>query len=155
MRTLSAAALALLLCAAPAAAQINRGTANVGGAELSLNAGQPHILDGTWSRVEAPVQGTLVMQTGQGQTLTGTYSGKPCHGTFFENAFSLFCEAGQRTPIMITGSAAEVRPTNTTRRRVRGEVAPRQVRIEGYYAYLVTGQTPDGRSREYFRATRN
>lgn len=153
MRMLAAAALTLLFCAAPVAAQVNRGTANISNTELSTRAGQPHILDGTWSRVEAPVQGTLVMQTGQGVTLTGTYSGKPCHGTYFENTFSLFCESGERTPILITGRATEVQPTNS-RRRVR-ELTPQPARIEGHYAYLVTGQTPDGRSREYFRAARN
>jgi len=93
------------------------------------------------------------MQTGQGETLTGTYSGKPCHGTYFENTFSLFCEGGQRTPILITGSATRVEPQANA--RFRNRVVAQPARIEGFYAHLVTGQTPDGRHREYFRATRN
>ena len=157
MRSFSLIALIGFFLAAPAVAQVtgdvrtytNSANAAINQAQTNVSA---HILDGAWTR-NANAPGVLVMQTGPGQTLTGTYSGKPCHGTYFQNSFTLFCEAQARTAHLITGRATRIEP------QVNASVAARVVgapaRIEGRLAYLVTGLTPDGRSSEVFRVTRD
>lgn len=157
MRGFSLIALIGFLLAAPAGAQVtgevrtynNSATVAVNPAPTNVAS---HILDGAWTR-NANAPGVLVMQTGPGQTLTGTYSGKPCHGTYFQNSFSLFCEARERTAYLITGRATRIEPQVSAGMAAR--VVGQPARIEGRLAYLVTGLTPDGRSSEIFRVTRD
>jgi hypothetical protein len=161
MRTLTAAAIAALLFVAPAAAQVRSDLRNNVGAateaappsaEVSAPNATSHILDGTWARTGAPTPGTLIMQTGEDGTLTGTYGGKPCQGAYVENRFTLYCQYSGSNSYLITGRATRIEPEVSANLRAR--IVAQPARIDGYLAYLTTGLTPDGRSREFFRAAR-
>lgn len=147
MRPIAAMTLAAVLLTSTAVAQV---TGDYSNAAQAVFAPASDVLNGTWARIEAPVPGTLVMQTGEGASLSGTYQGKPCHGSYFENTFSLYCENTERGAILLSGRAEQVAPQASQIARVIGQPA----RIRGYLTYLVIGLRP-GRASENFQASRN
>jgi len=153
-----AAAIAIVLFAAPATAQVNDQVRNnVGNAATeaaplghgALAAGE-NILNGQWTRTEPHPGAVLVMQTGEEGLLTGTYGGRPCTGSYKENRFTLFCRYSGDFAYLLTGRASQVELSNSARSRLRVQPA----RIEGRLSYLTTGIRPDG-SSEFFNASRN
>ena len=81
-----------------------------------LQVQRGNILDGVW-RVGA--LGDLTLTTRPDGLLEGQLDGRPCHGQYLGNAFSLFCVAEGRGPYLISGQASEQPPVATTARRAR------------------------------------
>jgi hypothetical protein len=157
MRLLAATAIAALLFAAPATAQVNDQLRNnVGNAvagtpnALAVQSDAPHILNGEWTRIEPHPGAALVLVTGAEGALTGTYRGRPCTGAYWDARFTLFCTDTERNSFLITGSARRVELANSAVARVVAQPA----RIEGRLSYLTTGLRPNS-SQEYFNASRN
>lgn len=152
-----AAAIAVMLFAAPATAQVTGQVRNnVGNAvtEAAPRAGalaaEDNILNGQWTRTEPHPGAVLVMQTGADGVLTGTFGGRPCTGAYKENRFTLFCRYSEDFSYLLTGRATRVELSNSARSRLRAGGAT----IEGRLAYLTTGLRADG-STEFFNAARN
>lgn len=159
MRMLAATAIAALLLAAPATAQVNDQLRNNVGnaatvaappANLALPNETPNILNGEWTRIEPHPGAALVLQTGAEGVLTGTYRGRPCTGAYWDARFTLFCKDTERNSYLITGSARRVELANSAVARVVAQPA----RIEGRLHYLTTGLRPNS-SQEFFNAARN
>jgi hypothetical protein len=161
MRMLAATAIAALLLAAPAAAQVNRDLRNNVGNAATVAAppnalappnDTPHILNGNWTRIEPHPGAGLMLQTGADGALTGTYSDEPCTGAYVDERFTLFCKDSARNSFLITGRARLVPLSNSQNSAARVVVQP--ARIEGRIEYLTTGLRPQG-SSEFFNASRN
>lgn len=106
-----------LLCAPAATAQTNAVAPNA----PIVGIERTPLLDGVW-RVNG--LGDLTLATRPNDALTGTLDGRPCHGQYEGNAFSIFCESPGRGPYLISGQAARtVRENSTARSHVFAQPA--------------------------------
>jgi hypothetical protein len=94
-----------------------------------------HILDGVWRTGV----GDITLTTRPDEILEGSLEGRPCHGQYRGNAFSILCVHDGRGPYIISGAAREEPPVATTARR-RSRVAAQPARMEGqiHLSYLAS-----------------
>lgn len=111
MRAATFAFVFLLSSSALAAAQTNTYQA---APNAALQILRPNLLNGIW-RVGGGV-GDVAITTRPDGVLEGSLAGKPCHGQYLENAFSLLCPSDGRGPYLISGQVVELPPTNTRAR---------------------------------------
>lgn len=90
------------------------------------------LLDGVW-RVNG--LGDLTLATQPSGALTGSLDGRPCHGQFSGNAFSLFCESVGRGPYLLSG---QVFPATRENSSARSRIFAQPARMTGqiHQSYL-------------------
>lgn len=97
-----------------------------------LRAQQSHMLDGAWS---VGGLGPLALTTRDAGVLEGELEGRPCHGQYQGNAFTLLCQADGRGPVVLVGWAYEAPPVAATA-RARVAAQPAEMRGQIYQASL-------------------
>jgi hypothetical protein len=122
-------ALALAGITATASAQTYQAQPNA-----VLQIQRVNMLDGVWN---VGSLGQLTLTTRPEGVLEGQLAGKPCHGQYSGNAFSLLCMSDDRGPYLISGAAFEEPPVATTARRRAGIVAsPARMGGQIHQSYL-------------------
>jgi hypothetical protein len=114
-----------MLCALALAAISASASAQGYQAQPVLQIQRTNILDGVWS-VGGLGQLTLTAQP-EG-VLAGELAGRPCHGQYSGNAFSLFCLSNDRGPYLLSGAAFEEPPVAT---RARARIVAQPARMGG------------------------
>jgi hypothetical protein len=99
-----------------------------------------HILDGVWRTGV----GDITLTTQPNEILEGSLEGRPCHGQYRGNAFSVLCVNDGRGPYILSGAAREEPPVATTARR-RARIAAQPARMEGqiHLSYLGSNGHPE------------
>lgn len=106
-------AIALLAMFAPAPFAQAQGADFQAQPNAVLQIQRAHILDGVW---RMGIGGTLTLTTRADEVLEGEYRGRPCHGQYRGNAFSVLCSSEGRGAYVFSGWAVEEPPVATTAR---------------------------------------